>query len=78
MYVFNILCAFSLNKTKEIYLHYKQLKNKVLRKITDHRRNEATSECRRLHAEEISDLCSSPNVIRMFKSSMRWAGLRHV
>jgi len=54
-------------KKKEIYLNYKQLQNKVLRKICDHRRKEATSECRRLHAEESFDLYSSPNIIRMFK-----------
>jgi len=58
-----------------MYLNYKQLQNKVPRKITDHRRKDATSECRRLHAEEISDLYSSPNIIRMFKSSMPGCGM---
>ena len=37
-------------------------------------RNEVTGECRKLHNEEIIDLYSSPNIVRVIKSRrMRWA-----
>jgi len=39
------------------------------------RRDEVTSEWRRLHNEELNDLYSSPNIVRVIKSiKMRWAG----
>jgi hypothetical protein len=49
--------------------------NTVLRRIFGPKRDEATEEWRRLHNEELNDLCSSPNIIRVNKSRrMRWAG----
>jgi hypothetical protein len=39
------------------------------------KRNEVIGDWRKLHIEELCNLCSSPGIIRMNKSRrMRWAG----
>jgi len=39
------------------------------------RRDEVTAEWRRLHNEELNDLYSSPNIVRVIQSRrMRWTG----
>jgi len=49
--------------------------NMVLRKIFGPRRDEVTGEWRRLHNEELNDLYSSPNIVRVINSRrFRWAG----
>ena len=47
----------------------------VLRRIFGPRSDEVTGEWGRLHNEEINDLYSSPNIVRVIKwRRMRWAG----
>ena len=48
--------------------------NRVLRRIFGLERDEVTGEWRRLHNEELYDLYCSPKVVRVIKSSKRWAG----
>jgi hypothetical protein len=45
-----------------------------LRKIFGPKRDEITGEWRKLHNEELSNLYSSPNIVRLIKPRMRWAG----
>jgi hypothetical protein len=44
--------------------------NRVLRRIFGPKRDVVTGEWRRLRIEELNDLYSSPNIIRVIKSSM--------
>jgi hypothetical protein len=49
--------------------------NRVLRKVYGPKRVEVTGEWRKLHNEELNDLYSSPNIVRVVKSRrMRRAG----
>ena len=45
--------------------------NRMLRKIFGPRRDEVTGEWRRLHNEELNDLYSSPNIMRVI-NEMGW------
>jgi hypothetical protein len=48
--------------------------NRVLRRIFGPKRDEVTGEWRKLRIKELSDLYSSPSIIRIIKSRrMRWA-----
>jgi hypothetical protein len=49
--------------------------NRVLRGIFGSKRDEVAGGWRKLHNEELHNLYSSPNIIRMIKSRrMRWVG----
>ena len=42
--------------------------NRVLRRVFGSKRDEVTGECRKLHNEELRDLYSLPNIVRVVKS----------
>jgi len=46
----------------------------MLRRVFGPKRDEVTGEWSKLHNEELSDLYSLPNIVRLVKSRMRWAG----
>jgi hypothetical protein len=55
----------------------REFENRVLRGIFGPKRDEVTGEWRKLHNEELRELCSSPSIIIMIQSRrIRW--IRHV
>jgi hypothetical protein len=53
----------------------KVFENRVFRRVFGPKRDEVTGEWRKSHNEELSDLYSLPNGVRVVKSRrMRWAG----
>jgi hypothetical protein len=49
--------------------------NRMLRRIFGPKRDKVTGEWRKLHNEKLSDMYSSPNIIKVIKLKiMRWVG----
>jgi len=49
--------------------------NRMLRRVFGPKRDEVTGEWRKLHNEELNDLYSLPNIVRVVKSRrIGWAG----
>jgi hypothetical protein len=46
----------------------RMFENRVLRRIFDPKRDDVTGDLRKLHNEELHQLYSLPNIIRMMKS----------
>jgi hypothetical protein len=46
----------------------------VLRRIFGRKRYEVTGKWRKFHNEELNDLYSSPNIVGVIKSRIRWVG----
>jgi len=74
LFSFHILSKiWSLTLTEERWLRV--FENRVLRRIFGPKRDEVSGKCRKLHNEELNDLYSSPNTVRVIKSRrMRWVG----
>jgi hypothetical protein len=58
--------AWSLTLREEHRLRV--FENRVVRRIFGPRRDEVTEDWRKLHNEDLDNLYSSPNIIRMIKS----------
>ena len=63
-----IVIKFAKNLDSAIFGELRVFENMVLRRIFGPRRDEVTGEWRRLHNEELNDLYSSPNIVRVIKS----------
>ena len=58
-----------------MYDRLRVFENRVLRRIFGPKRDGVTGEWRKLRNEELNDLYSSSNIVRVIKSRrMRWAG----
>ena len=65
--------TWSLTLREELKLGVSE--NRMLRRIFGPKRVEVTGEWRKQEKEELNDLCSSPNIVRVIKPRrMRWAG----
>ena len=59
--------SFKLREERRV----KVFENRVLRRIFGSKRDEITGKWRKLYNEELNDLYSLPNIVRVIKSRMR-------
>ena len=74
--MFHVLCGcetWSLTLREE--RRPRVFENRVLRRVFGPKRDEVAGEWRKLHNEELIDLYSLPNIVRVIKSRrMKWVG----
>jgi hypothetical protein len=72
--------VYSLDNIPHPYFRMRYAsKNRVLRRVFGPKRDEVTGEWRKLHNEELSDLCCLPNIAQVVKSRrMRRLGMWRV
>jgi len=64
------ILSFALSKERGLRV----FENRVLRRVFGPKRDDVTRLWRKLHNEELNDLYSSPNIVRVIKSRIRWVG----
>jgi hypothetical protein len=75
MDVFGISHSYLTLKEEHRLRRLRMSENRVLRRIFGPKREEAVGGWRRLHNEELHNLYTSPNIIRVIKTMrMRWVG----
>jgi hypothetical protein len=71
--------AFSDSKLILVLNHtLRVMKNRVLRKIFGPKKEEITLGWRKMHNEQLSDLCYPPYISTVIELRMRWRDMRYV
>jgi len=63
-------CSLTMREERRLSV----FENMVLRRIFGPKRDEVTRELRILHNKKLNHLYSSPSIVRVIKSKMRWTG----
>jgi hypothetical protein len=64
---FELLSVTDIAVTLREIRRLKVFENRVLRRVFGPRRDEVTGDWRKLHNDELNDLCSLPNIVRVVK-----------
>ena len=72
---YSISCQYLWQMKCRLIMLCMYMSYRVLRRVFGRKRDEVTGGWRKLHNEELGDLYSLPNIVRVVKSRrMRWAG----